>query len=254
MKLKTSFFDQTVFRKDLLRFAPLWGIYFIGGMMVMLTISDSHSPQYAANYVGQTLGLLSIVNLIYAGLAAQLLFGDLFNSRLCNALHAMPLRREGWFFTHVAAGLCFSLIPNALGIFFVMFRLGAYWYVALYWLLAMTMQYLFFFGLAVFSVFCVGSVEIIGAESQMEFVVTQIVVILVPVPEPGQLQQVGSLAVTHKDDDVAAVSGFFSSGFGETQGFLVESQGLIQILDVEIVVYKFEFHRVFLLLFYREKL
>ena len=157
MKLKTSFFDQTVFRKDLLRFAPLWGIYFIGGMMVMLTISDSHSPQYAANYVGQTLGLLSIVNLIYAGLAAQLLFGDLFNARLCNALHAMPLRREGWFFTHVAAGLCFSLIPNALGIFFVMFRLGAYWYVALYWLLAMTMQYLFFFGLAVFSVFCVGN-------------------------------------------------------------------------------------------------
>ena len=157
MKLKTSFFDKTVFRKDILRFAPLWALYFIGGLMVMLTISDSHTPQYAADYVGQTIGLLSVVNLIYAGLAAQLLFGDLFNSRLCNALHAMPLRRENWFFTHVLAGLCFSLLPNAIGIFFVMFRMGAYWYVALYWLLAMTLQYLFFFGLAVFSAFCTGN-------------------------------------------------------------------------------------------------
>ena len=157
MKLKTSFFDKTVFRKDIFRFAPLWGLYFIGGMMVMLTISDSNTAQYAANYVGQTIGLLSVVNLIYAGLAAQLLFGDLFNSRLCNALHAMPLRREGWFITHLLSGLCFSLIPNAVGIFFVMFRMGSYWYVALYWLLGMTLQYLFFFGLAVFSTFCTGN-------------------------------------------------------------------------------------------------
>jgi len=156
MKLRTSFFDKTVFRKDRLRFAPLWALYFIGGMMVMLTVSDSHTPHYAANYVGQTIGLLSVVNLIYAGLVAQLLFGDLFKSRLCNALHAMPLRREGWFVTHALAGVCFSLIPNAVGIFFVMFRMGAYWYVALYWLLGMTLQYLFFFGLAVFSVFCTG--------------------------------------------------------------------------------------------------
>jgi len=156
MKLKTSFFDKTVFRKDIRRYAPLWGLYFIGGMMVMLTVTDSVFVRYSADYVGQTIGLLSVANLIYACLVAQLLFGDLFNARLCNALHAMPLRREGWFFTHLAAGVCYSLVPNAVGIFLLMFRMGEFWYVGLLWLLGMTLHYLFFFGLAVFSMFCTG--------------------------------------------------------------------------------------------------
>ena len=37
-------------------------------------------------------------------LAALVLFGDLDNPRMCNALHALPLRRETWFFSHAAAG------------------------------------------------------------------------------------------------------------------------------------------------------
>lgn len=159
MKLRTSFFDKTVLQKDITRFAPLWAIYFIGGLLIMLNVADStiDNGYYAANHVGQTISYFAIINLIYAGLAAQLIFGDLFNSRLCNALHAMPMRRENWLVTHTVAGLLFSLVPNSVGIFLVMFRLGAYWYVALIWLLGMTMQYLFFFGLAVFSVFCTGN-------------------------------------------------------------------------------------------------
>ena len=159
MKLKTSFFDKTVFRKDIFRFAPLWGLYFIGGMMVMLTITGRTSRDadyWTADVAVQSIGVLSSVNFIYACLAAQLLFGDLFNSRLCNALHAMPLRRENWFFTHLLSGVCYSLVPNAVGIFLLMFRMGQYWYVGPVWLLGMTLHYLFFFGLAVFSMFCTG--------------------------------------------------------------------------------------------------
>lgn len=159
MKLRTSFFDKTVFRKDITRFAPLWAIYFIGGLLVMLNVADStgQNGYYAANHVGQTISYFSIINLIYAGLAAQLLFGDLYNTRLCNALHAMPMRRENWFITHLVSGLLFSLVPNAVGILLVMFRMGDFWFVAFIWLLGMTLQYLFFFGLAVFSVFCTGN-------------------------------------------------------------------------------------------------
>lgn len=159
MKLRTSFFDKTVFRKDITRFAPLWAIYFIGGLLVMLNVADSSSSNgyYAANHVGQTISYFAIINLVYAGIAAQLLFGDLYNTRLCNALHAMPMRRENWFLTHVVSGLVFSVVPNAVGIFFVMFRMGSFWFVAFIWLLGMTLEYLFFFGLAVFSVFCTGN-------------------------------------------------------------------------------------------------
>lgn len=159
MKLRTSFFDKTVFRKDITRFAPLWAIYFIGGLLIMLNVADStgQNGYYAASNVGETISYLAIVNLIYAGLAAQLLFGDLYNSRLCNALHAMPMRRENWFLTHVVSGLVYSIVPNFVGIFLVMFRMGDFWFVAFIWLLGMTLQYLFFFGLATLSCFCVGN-------------------------------------------------------------------------------------------------
>ncbi len=163
MKLKTSFFNKTAFFKAVIRFAPLWGIYFIGGLLVMLTATgyDSSNPvaqaYFNASDVVQTIGVFAPINLVYACLAAQLLFGDLFSSRLCNALHALPLRRETWFCTHALAGVAFSFAPNLLGIAVIMLRMGQFWFVGLIWLLGMTLHYLFFFGLAVLSMFCTGN-------------------------------------------------------------------------------------------------
>ena len=93
MKLRTSFFNETVFRKDISRFAPAWGIYLIGGLLIMLTLLTNDRFDYAAQSLSTTMGPFGIINFIYALIVAQLLFGDLFNSRLCNALHALPLRR-----------------------------------------------------------------------------------------------------------------------------------------------------------------
>jgi hypothetical protein len=102
MKSRISFFDKTVIRKDITRFLPLWLVYFIGGTLVMLVSTIESRPESLARSLGTYIGLFGIINLVYALLAAQLLFGDLYNFRLCNALHAMPLRRETWFFSHVA--------------------------------------------------------------------------------------------------------------------------------------------------------
>ncbi len=160
MKLRTSCFNKTAFWKAITRFAPLWAVYFIGGVLIMLTVTQRSGEQahhYSASFTAATIGYFAAINGIYAGLAAQLLFGDLFNSRMCNALHAMPLRRETWFFTHLLAGLAFSIVPNTLGILLILPRLGAFWFVAFLWLLGMTLEYLFFFGLAVFSMFCTGN-------------------------------------------------------------------------------------------------
>ncbi|MBP3304452.1 MAG: hypothetical protein J6L24_00645 [Oscillospiraceae bacterium] len=156
MKSRTSFF-KNILRKDILRFAPLWFIYLIGGILVMLSVTDSVRAANSARSLALTIGPFSVINLIYAALAAQLLFGDLFNSRLCNALHAMPMRRETWFAGHVVSGLCYSAVPHIIGALVLITRLGGYWYIALIWLLGMTLEYLFFFGLAVFSVFCTGN-------------------------------------------------------------------------------------------------
>ncbi len=156
MKLRTSFFNGTVLKKDITRFAPLWAVYFVGGMLVMLSTINI-SGNYAAEALSQTISVLAVTNLIYAALCAQLLFGDLFQTRMCNALHAMPLRRECWFGTHVISGIAFSLVPHTVAAVWMAAMLGKLWFVAFIWLLGLTLQYLFFFGLAVFSVFCVGN-------------------------------------------------------------------------------------------------
>lgn len=161
MKLRTSFCNLTALKKDFTRFAPFWAIYLIGGLLVMLTITGSFlragNGGEAARTLASIMGPFSIINMLYAALVAQLLFGDLYQTRLCYALHAMPLRREQWFACHSIAGLCFSIVPHLIVVPLMMLRLQSFWYVALIWLLSMTLQYLFFFGLAVFCSFCVGN-------------------------------------------------------------------------------------------------
>ncbi len=156
MKLKTSFFDETVFRKDITRFAPLWGLYLIGGLMFLPELVESDGWR-VASVLGQTIGPFAVISMLYALLCAQLLFGDLYNSRLCNALHALPLRREGWFFTHVVSGLCFSVIPNAVVALLLALFMEEFWFVSCIWLLAVTLQFIAFFGVAVFSALCTGN-------------------------------------------------------------------------------------------------
>lgn len=148
MKLKTLCCNLTPLKKDITRFFPLWVVYFIGGCLIMLSAVGYVEPGIAAEFLGESLGLLSVVNLVYAALTAGFLFGDLHKSKLCNSLHALPIRREGWFFSHVAAGMLFSIVPNFAGMLLMLPYLGVYWYIGFLWLLGMTLEYLFFFGVA----------------------------------------------------------------------------------------------------------
>lgn len=156
MKSRTSFFNTTVFRKDITRFAPAWGLYLTGILLLMLTIF-TEDDYHLADTMSMTIGVLSIVNIGYALVCGALLFGDLFNHKLCNALHAMPLRREGWFVTHLVSGLLFSVVPNLIVALCLIPRLDSYWPMAFVWWGGMTATYLFFFGAAVLSALCTGS-------------------------------------------------------------------------------------------------
>ena len=159
MKSRTSSFNLTVFKKDITRFAPCWAAYLIVLLLCVVGMTDRGEAYYRIRNVGDSIVLMAWANLIYGAVVAQLLFGDLYNARLCNALHAMPMTREGWFTTHTAAGLCFSVLPN-LAIALVslpLLNLEAGWTAVLWWLLASTLQYLFFFGIAVLSVMATGN-------------------------------------------------------------------------------------------------
>lgn len=157
MKLRTSFFNTTVFKKDLTRFSPAWALYTVGLFMMLAVCTDASEQYRQACNIASTISFMAIINFGYGLLNAQLLFGDLFNARHCNALHAMPLRRECWFLTHTVAGLAFSFVPNLAMTLVAAAILESGWVVAFWWLLAVTLQYLFFFGLAVLAALCVGN-------------------------------------------------------------------------------------------------
>lgn len=141
------------------RFAPAWGIYTVLMLLVLVSTANGYQAYYRLQNVRDFIVAMSWVNLIYAAVVAQLLFGDLFNSRMCNALHALPIRRECWFGTHIASGMAFSLLPNLVLalVALPMLRLESGWSAVFWWLLASQLQYVFFFGTAVLCVMLAGN-------------------------------------------------------------------------------------------------
>ena len=157
MKSRISYFNGTAFLKNVTRFAPVWAIYLAGCLLVLLGIISNSQPSAAFDTLEETILLMAVVNMAYALMNGELLFGDLFNPRLCNALHSMPMRREGWFLTNVTSGLCFGFVPHLILAVCFLPRLEWYWTSAFVWLLAVNLEYLFFFALAVFCAFCTGN-------------------------------------------------------------------------------------------------
>ncbi len=167
MQSKTSFCNPTVIRKNLTRFAPLWGTYLVCLLvgLFMVYANDSQNPEYSGSawagfwYIHrltEVMPMLAGVNSIYALVAAQLLFGDLYNSRTCNMLHALPLRREGWFVSNCISGILFSVIPLALfSLVATVLSFGTIvqngWTVPTLVFAAGNLQFVTFFGMAVFA-------------------------------------------------------------------------------------------------------
>lgn len=157
MKLRTSCFKPATLKKDILRFAPVWALYLIGMMLVLLGSGDGEYSRFAKYTLTPMMTAFGVINLGYAVVIAMLLFGDLFNTKMCYSLHAMPYRRESWLMTHLVSGLLFSLVPNVLAALYLLVLLESYWFLAFYWLLAVTLQFMFFFGIATFSAMLTGN-------------------------------------------------------------------------------------------------
>lgn len=156
MKSRISFFDGTVFKKNLTRFAPVWGLYTVFLLLsILLIISEPNQFSVNLSYTAAGYGVISFA---YALICALLLFGDLYNPRLCNALHAMPVRRESLFVTNIASGLTFSIGPTLLALVLslglsVSTNVENALLSPLMCFAVMSLQFLFFFGTAVLCAF-----------------------------------------------------------------------------------------------------
>lgn len=163
MQSKTSFCNGTILKKNLTRFAPLWLLYTLGLLLIstLMYLEDGQQFWFASR-MGELIQYSALFNLFYAPAVAMLLFGDLYNSKLCYGLHALPMKRLCWYRTHILSGLLFSLIPTAIMCGLAIPLLSGTcvvdgWQIGLWTFLGMNLTYVCFFGIAVVSCLCVGN-------------------------------------------------------------------------------------------------
>lgn len=154
MKLRTLSSEKAVFRKNITRFVPVWAIYSVILLISLMTIRGNNVPEELPRALIDFSVFMCFVNGVYAPVCALTLFGDLFNSRMCNAIHALPLRRESWFCVHTLTGLCFSLVPNFV---FALLMMPCGEAMNWLWLAQSTLQFLLCFGTALLCVQLTGS-------------------------------------------------------------------------------------------------
>ncbi len=119
MRSKTSFFNKTLYRKNLSRYWPLWALPSFGGVLIPLTMllqmvhNDYQITVLEANraYYSVLHMAVPVVSLLYAVLCAAAVWSYLYNSRSVGMMHRLPIRREGLFVTSFLSGMTMMLIP-----------------------------------------------------------------------------------------------------------------------------------------------
>lgn len=156
MKLKVSFFSTGAVRKDLTRFAPVWIVY-LAALLLSLAVVPRQNIGVEAEFLMQLSVIMTGISCVYAGLCAAVLFSDLYKPALCCSLHTLPLRREVWFWSHVASGLLMCIVPNLLVSVILCGILPNFGSTAFLWLAGSCLQYLFFFGVGVYCALSAGN-------------------------------------------------------------------------------------------------
>lgn len=157
MRSVKSCFNPTLFRKNITRFWPIWGVYLVLWLLV-LPLQILHSPAHLSALVLSSLPFGVGMAVFFGLLSAMAVFSYLYNNRSVQLMHALPITREGLFLTNYLSGLAFLLLPNAL-IFLLSLLTGGYPYpgVLVLWLAAQSLICLFFYSFAVFCAMFTGN-------------------------------------------------------------------------------------------------
>ena len=165
MRSKRSCFNGPVFRKNLTRFAPAWMLYtlcLVLGTLLVYNDGGTMKQWHFANHMLEMPQVMGLLNLFYAPVVALLIFGDLYVSRMCNALHAMPLRRETWYVTNFFSGIAFAAIPTAvMALLSTLLSAGSIiqdaWQIPWLTFAASMLEFVCFYGIALMCVMCAGN-------------------------------------------------------------------------------------------------
>ncbi len=125
MRSKTSYFNPTLFKKNLARFWPLWGgVSLLGSLFplyyLMMLVEEgfrAHAGQgleITQVYYMALVYIVPAVSLVYAALCALAVWGWLYNARSVGLYHSLPITRKGLFATSFLSGTAMMLIPYAV--------------------------------------------------------------------------------------------------------------------------------------------
>ena len=117
MKSRISCCNAGLLRRSILRGAPLWGLWTLGGLLLLplhlLSLFRVDSRETTEYLLGITqVGTVLVFG--YGLLVAWYLFAYLYNTRTAYHYGSLPLRRETQFLTRYLAGLLFHLVPAAV--------------------------------------------------------------------------------------------------------------------------------------------
>lgn len=171
MQSKTSFFNRTLFRKNLSRYWPLWGfasfVGFLAPAAALVRMAQSGSMSVEPLVVRQSYyylvgDIVPIISLVYAILCAMAVWNYLYNPRSVGMMHSLPIRRQGLFLTNLLSGLAMMAIPylvaGGLGTLLFACCGGFDAWGTLATVLAVIGQNVTFFGLATFCAFLTGNI------------------------------------------------------------------------------------------------
>ena len=171
MQSKTSFFNRTLFRKNLSRYWPLWGfasfVGFLAPAALLVRVIQSGETSVEPLVVREIYYYLvadavPIISLVYAILCAMAVWSYLYNARSVGMMHSLPIRREGLFLTNLLSGLAMMaisyLVAGGLGTLLFACCGGFDAWGTLVTVLAVIAQSVTFFGLATFCAFLTGNI------------------------------------------------------------------------------------------------
>ncbi len=120
MRSARSWFNPTLYKKNLTRFWPIWGVYLIIWLFLFPIdlILNHHGEQVSVFACRSVLEVIPTVGLglavVFSLLAACAVWSYLCNSRAVCLMHTLPIRREGLFLTNFLSGMTFLAGPNLL--------------------------------------------------------------------------------------------------------------------------------------------
>lgn len=131
MQQKTSYFNKTIFMKNITHYWPIWAIYSLFCVLILpfslfMTFRYATAGSFDQDAEALTITLSSellwgVQNaitpafvFIAAILAAIAVFSYLYNGRSTNMIHALPVNRRELFITNYLSGLLFLIVPQLI--------------------------------------------------------------------------------------------------------------------------------------------